>query len=143
MRFSMSVLLAAILVLLSGCGAGKSGGSDKPAADAKAKPADAPAATAPDTGDAELTKKLMADGGRWSEPTDDGEVIAVFLPEKIVNLFVGDTKISGSWEIKGGNLIMSIKDEKSVDKIKEITAKEFIYVDGDSQKTIVATKVKD
>lgn len=141
MRFSMSVLLAAMLVLLSGCGTGKTGGTAT--ADSKAKPADAPAAAAPDSGDAELTKKLMADGGRWSEPTDEGEVIAVFLPEKVLNVFAGDTKISGSWEVKGGNLIATLKDQKTVDKIKEVTAKEFIYVDGDSQKTIVATKVKD
>lgn len=144
MRISVLLLPVAMIAVLSGCGANKP-------ADAAAKPADSkPAetkATEPakttENADAELTKKLMADGGRWLQKTDDGEVMAVFLPEKIVNVFAGDAKISGSWEIKGGNLIMTLKDEKTVDKIKEISAKEFIYVDGDSQQTVVTTKVKD
>jgi hypothetical protein len=98
--------------------------------------------------DKEYATKLMADGGRWSmsETDEDGttKYMYIYLPKGILNEVIDDDeRNSGTWEVQDGYLIYTLGDVKTADKIKEITDKEFIYVDHETQKTVIETKVKE
>jgi hypothetical protein len=98
--------------------------------------------------DKEYATKLMADGGRWtmSETDEDGttKYTYIYLPKGILNEVIDDDeRNSGTWDVQDGYLIYTLGDVKTADKIKEVNDKEFIYVDHETQKTVIETKVKD
>lgn len=99
--------------------------------------------------DKENTSKLMADGGRWKgkEADEDGkdvDYLCIYLPQGILNYKSGDDEMeSGTWEVRDGYLIWSLDNVKTADKIKEINDKEFIFIDHETQKSVIETKVKD
>lgn len=148
---SMLAFVLAGLFTLPGCGSAAKKNADKAAAAKKKrerKPNELPADTKADDKDKEWTTKLMADGGRWTykDTDDDGNVTEyteMYLPAGILNEKGDDETKSGTWEVKGGYLIWSLDNVKTVDKIKEISDKEFIYTDHETGKTVIETKQKD
>ena len=149
--FSLLAIVLAGLITLPGCApAAKkeavccSGGPEKEGTQGNELPAD----TKADDNDKEWTTKLMADGGRWiyKDTDEDGKVseyTEMYLPAGILNEKGDDETKSGTWEIKGGYLIWALDGVKTVDKIKEISDKEFIYTDHETLKTVIETKLKE
>lgn len=150
-KVAVAAVAFGFLLVQSGCGKATTA---KPTADAKQKK-DKKKRTANDVKpgpatdkDKEYTTKLMADGGRWSmtETDEDGttKYTYIYLPQGILNEIIDDDeRNSGTWEVQDGYLIYTLGGVKTADKIKEVTDKEFIYVDHETQKTVIETKVKD
>jgi len=154
------LVLFSFLLFVSGCGAGKPAatppGATPPVAKAAgAKPEkkkrtaskDIPDAAATDK-DKELATKLMADGGRWTETTTDedgnaAEYMVIYLPAGILNFKYSDGTDSGTWEVRDGYLIYTMDGVKTADKIKEVTEKQFLYIDHETNKVVISDKVKD
>ena len=154
---SRLLAMAVVFSFLAGCG----GGSNAPkstdtskSTSTKDKNKRKPHTANPDVKPGDVTekdkedsKKLMADGGRWllKETDDEGtvtEYTEIYLPAGILNEIVDGETTSGTWEVRDGYIIYSLNGVKTADKIKEVNDKEFLYVDHETQKTVIETKIK-
>ena len=149
-RILSGIFAIAFLLAISGCG--KPSAATK-AADAKKRAAKKRTANDVKPGDVtdkdkEYSTKLMADGGRWkfTETDEDGTTnyLILYLPQGILNQKVDDEDMtSGTWEVRDGYLIWMLDGVKTADKIKDVTDKEFTYVDHETGKTVSEIKAKD